>query len=1283
MGTAATLRQAPTPAPSPRTAAARPRIERVLDSARQGQPELALLALQRQAGNAAVNALLAGRLRSVESEPRARLDAALREVRQDSPALGILEKGLLEARAVGIPVDLDGVRPPASALAVKTTGFGPGSVAPKRAAPPAKAIPKLNPLARAASLRTPARATPAPAMTARTTPAIPAVPKGLSADQLREPPVAPPGVRPEQDPAFTAVRDGVQESAKQARAHPAPTAKAAEAQSAAVAPVGDIGAQARAAKVDTMDAQQAGAFDKKAFITAVKAAIEAKSPRTLEEADAYRKSGKAGEVKGAVTGLVTAGVDGQSRDLDMATQAPPDESKAIPKPVTPMVTEPPAIVPGVASAGAVPKPAPPEQTNLQAGKYAAERELADGGVTEPQLLKSNEPDFEQAVADKRAAAIHADTAPGAFRGQEQQVLQQNRAEAAAGTAAALGGMTGAKKKAIAGLVAEKGKTKSADELKRAKVTADIQAIFTATETDVKAILDGIDAKVDAEFERGESGARAEFEAFVEARMSAYKRDRYGGWLGGWRWAKDKIFDMPDKVNEFYVAGRELYLRRMDRVITAVADLVGRELGRAKLRIAQGRSLIASHVKALPADLKRVGAQAAQEMAEKFGELESEVAAKEQATVDQLANKYVEARKGLDERIEALQEENKGLASKAIGAIKAVVNTIRELAAMLRTALARAAGVVGDIISNPIGFLGNLIAGVKGGILRFRDEILTHLRKGLMSWLFGALAEAGIELPETFEVKGIIKLLASIFGLTWANVRSRIVKRIGERAMGAIETGVEIFQKFRAEGVAGLWEMLLDKLGDIKEMILEKVKDFVITKIITAGITWLIGLLNPAAAFIKACKLIYDVVMFFVDNAQRISRFVNTVLDSVADIVRGNVGGVVAKINNVLGQMVPIIIGFLASAIGLGGIGQKIREIIGKLQKPVTKAIDFVIDKGLKLAGPILRGLKKAGGFVKAKYAAGKAWVKGKYAAGKAWLRGKSGAEEHTSDGPGGLSPSQVKAQAAEMLRGRSFNQAAEAEQAIATTWAALHPKGLKGLRFVPGSADTSAYVLASASPALRIMLAESPAEVMKIALSMRIFTGRTTAFVTYGGQRAFGPAGGFTNRRGGHAEKFIEARAPQLLKQIERERKKGVLPADQPTRIAIDINRLPCDHCVPRLEGAFQPGIDSGSISLSINAVSIWRAHTGGIDLTSDASFERLHKLTKGELKPLHIWPLIKAKMQSFGITEVQVGRHVYSIKEWLNMNADAHGTGAFDIEEKLTTFNAHRLKPTKVGTNV
>src|SRR6185503_455534 len=256
----------------------------------------------------------------------------------------------------------------------------------------------------------------------------------------------------------------------------------------------------------------------------------------------------------------------------------------------------------------------------------------------------------------------------------------------------------------------------------------------------------------------------------------------------------------------------------------------------------------------------------------------------------------------------------------------------ELVSMLTGVLARAAGVIGDIVKEPIKFLGNLIDGVKCGILKVKDNMLDHLRKGLMSWLLGALAEAGVELPDKFDLMGIIKLIASLFGLTWTNIRNRIVKQVGEKAMAAIEKGVEIFSVLRTQGVAGLWQMLLEKLGDIKELILEQVKDFVITKIITAGITWLIGLLNPAAAFIKACKMIYDIVMFFVDNGSRILKFVNTVLDSVADIVKGNVSGVVNKIDDVLGQMVPIIIGFLASVIGIGGIGQKTRQIIETLQK---------------------------------------------------------------------------------------------------------------------------------------------------------------------------------------------------------------------------------------------------------------------------------------------------------------------------------------------------------------
>jgi len=87
-------------------------------------------------------------------------------------------------------------------------------------------------------------------------------------------------------------------------------------------------------------------------------------------------------------------------------------------------------------------------------------------------------------------------------------------------------------------------------------------------------------------------------------------------------------------------------------------------------------------------------------------------------------------------------------------------------------------------------------------------------------------------------------------------------------------------------------------------------------------------------------------------------------------------------------MVPILIGFIASVLGIGGIGEKIKSIVQALQKPVNKALDFVIKQGLKLAGPVIRGLKGIGAKAKAKVAAGKAYVKGKVEAGKKYVKGK-------------------------------------------------------------------------------------------------------------------------------------------------------------------------------------------------------------------------------------------------------------------------------------------------------
>ena len=120
-----------------------------VDLARAADEAAPVLPVQRSGGDPARNALIAGRMRFPGEQAVTDIDRALRELRRDEPAADVVEKGLKAAKSVGVPVDLEGIRPPASALAVTTTGFGPGNVPAKKAVPPPKKVPAVSPLGRA------------------------------------------------------------------------------------------------------------------------------------------------------------------------------------------------------------------------------------------------------------------------------------------------------------------------------------------------------------------------------------------------------------------------------------------------------------------------------------------------------------------------------------------------------------------------------------------------------------------------------------------------------------------------------------------------------------------------------------------------------------------------------------------------------------------------------------------------------------------------------------------------------------------------------------------------------------------------------------------------------------------------------------------------------------------------------------------------------------------------------------------------------------------------------
>ncbi|WP_405434455.1 phage tail protein [Streptomyces anulatus] len=767
---------------------------------------------------------------------------------------------------------------------------------------------------------------------------------------------------PAQSARFRTMKADVAGKRTRLAAHAPAASESKASQDAAVAPPDDKEAQGKAANAEKMHAAKPGEFDKKAFIDAVNKAIDAQAPKNLDEADKFAKSGKADQVKAEVDGKVTDGRETSAKDIDTATQAPPDTAAAKDKDVTPLTPDQAPANPGAPSAAdAVPEKQPAAVTDFSEGPAENDKAMADAEVTEDQLAKGNEPEFNEALSAKKTSETDAVKAPAKGKAAQDQQLSTAQQNAAASGAQAMAGLTSTR--ATAGKQVDGGKndTKSKDEKKRAEVTAKLRHVYDGTKKDVEDTLSGLDKKVDTAFTSGEKAARDAFTADHKSRMKKYKDKRYSGLMGKGRWLKDKFAGLPKAANDLYQESRKLYVSKMQTVISTVADIIGAELGRAKARIAKGRTELKAEVDRLPADLQQFGQDAAKDFAGKFDDLEATVNEKSEQLVQDLAQKYTAALNKIDEEIKKLQEANKGLIDKAKDAIVGAIKTINELKNLLLGILAKAASAIMKIIKDPIGFLGNLVKAVGAGLNLFITNIADHLKTGVVSWLLGTAVKAGLDLPAKFDLKGIIQLIGSMLGLTWDNIRTRVTRKgVPDEAMSAVETSVPVAKNLAAEGPAGAVKEIQAETGDLKATILGKLTTYLIPTVLIAGITWIISLLNPASAFVRAVKGIIDIVTFIVTQGAQIADFVNAVLDAVIAIANGGQAGVPKLIETALATSVPLLIGFLAALLGIGGLANKVKSVFQSVSRPVTRAVDKIIDFITKKGKALWNKLKKDG-----------------------------------------------------------------------------------------------------------------------------------------------------------------------------------------------------------------------------------------------------------------------------------------------------------------------------------
>lgn len=256
--------------------------------------------------------------------------------------------------------------------------------------------------------------------------------------------------------------------------------------------------------------------------------------------------------------------------------------------------------------------------------------------------------------------------------------------------------------------------------------------------------------------------------------------------------------------------------------------------------------------------------------------------------------------------------------------------------------ARATFVV--IINNPVGFLRNLLGAVGQGIRQFMNNILTHLRDGVIAWLTGPVAAAGVQMPERWDLRGIIWFVLQILGLTWTRVRAKLVRLIGEPAMATLERGFALINDIRERGlVAALRDRVTEFFGQLRESALGAIRNFIQQRLVMAGITQLLSMLNPVGAIIQAIIKTYTTIQFFIQKINQILDLVESIVNSIAAIASGAIGAAANFVERTMARTIPVILDFLARFIGLGDVGGQVQTTIRNLQAAVDRMLDRAVE----------------------------------------------------------------------------------------------------------------------------------------------------------------------------------------------------------------------------------------------------------------------------------------------------------------------------------------------------
>ena len=484
---------------------------------------------------------------------------------------------------------------------------------------------------------------------------------------------------------------------------------------------------------------------------------------------------------------------------------------------------------------------------------------------------------------------------------------------------------------------------------RGTATTEIDGQIKDTEGQVTTKYD------EAERDANKKVTKADEEAAEEKRKAEREADEMSWWERAKSWVKSALKALTDLVGKIFDAVRSLVKGILDAVKSVVKGLI--DLAAAAIKKA-----IHAFGEALKGLVNTLLADTFPELAKALNDkIDSAVAA-----ADKLVDKAADAlKKGVDALVDfvgkvldkvilAFQTVVSAGIALAYGAItgdwaeaaRIVLEPLLELLEIDKEEfyayVGRASETITKIVDDPGTFVSNLWEAFKTGVGWFRDNFLEHLKNGVITWLTGAIGE--FKFPKNFDVLGVLDLARQVMGLNLETLRRIAVRVFGEKAVALVEFVVGEVTILIQGGWGALWEQISGAFGDLVDLVLGKLKEFVVTRLILAAIEKLASLFTPIGAIVQLVMTIWNIAMFLKDQFDRIVSVLKAIVDTITDIANGVLDKAAKGVEMALANALPVAIDLVAKLARLGGIPEKIREILGSIRQRVEDAIVNLLKK---------------------------------------------------------------------------------------------------------------------------------------------------------------------------------------------------------------------------------------------------------------------------------------------------------------------------------------------------